>query len=271
MPRFDELLAHYPILCSLAPEITSRDLFAVASTSKAAWVSIFKEETSVGSAPSAQALARLTQCEGLPGRVMVGKQVTCSDEMDLCERCGCNTCSECRAKWQMICPGLNPARQGYAGMTTAQAAFLCDKCRPTELTTHHCACDPEDIWFKPWICSRCALDDVHRRIGGRHREEAHWFREGFLDTNAFRCRERTYFSEPYDPEPDTVLYVRSCMGCSSKFGDVWMNTYCHFCKGVIFDQGIWEANINIAGKRCRVVRTVRDFLTLENTLKLRIH
>ncbi|KAL0263177.1 hypothetical protein SLS55_002155 [Diplodia seriata] len=169
MPRFDELLAHYPILCSLAPEITSRDLFAVASTSKAAWVSIFKEETSVGSAPSAQTLAKLTQCEGFPGRLMIGKRVPCSGEMDLCER------------------------------------------------------------------------------------------------------ERTYFSETYDPEPDTVLYVRSCMGCSSKFGDVWMNTYCHFCKGVIFDQGIWEANINIAGKRCRVVRTVRDFLTLENILKLRIH
>ncbi|KAL1624582.1 hypothetical protein SLS54_003925 [Diplodia seriata] len=195
MPRFDELLAHYPILCSLAPEITSRDLFAVASTSKAAWVSIFKEEISVGSAPSAQTLAKLTQCEGFPGRLMIGKRVPCSGEMDLCERCGCNTCSECRAKWQMICPGLNPNSQ----------------------------------------------------------------------------RERTYFSETYDPEPDTVLYVRSCMGCSSKFGDVWMNTYCHFCKGVIFDQGIWEANINIAGKRCRVVRTVRDFLTLENILKLRIH
>lgn len=45
-----------------------------------------------------------------------------------------------------------------------------------------------------------------------------------------------------------------------------MNTLCHLCCGIIFDKEVWEVNLNVAGKRCRIVRNASDLEALREAL-----
>ncbi|KAF2142799.1 uncharacterized protein K452DRAFT_297332 [Aplosporella prunicola CBS 121167] len=57
--QLSDLIVHYPILTSLAAELTSMELFNLARTSKAAWANIV-----ASSEESLPNLMRLTKCDG---------------------------------------------------------------------------------------------------------------------------------------------------------------------------------------------------------------
>ncbi|KAF2142796.1 uncharacterized protein K452DRAFT_297329 [Aplosporella prunicola CBS 121167] len=267
-PNLADLTGRYPLLRSLVPNLTSRDLYSLARSSKKNWLNIMANAT------SARSLMHMSMCCGEGEKWLAVLKRPSSRECqkhdgELCERCGFKTCKNCvfdhgkeRLGFRfMESDGLVFNGEPLTGVihysdVSDNMIALCMKCAPAfESQTAECHC----LFFKGMhVCMPCVKTEIRNRIDDVVNLRADQDRE-------WRRRYKRYL-------PDEKIWVRDCV-CGAQFSaqlhdDEYLHQYCLKCNAprwtasLYWERMHYEPARNAGGieRRVRPVTSVTESL-----------